>query len=561
MASTELNGRPTGGSEEKTYLGTIAKNFSKWGLQPLSGGQFEEKYQFASGVTIGDGNSMSWVSHETSVQAKLSLDWMPFSISASGDFKMAPVVFAGYGIVAPASSDQAAYDSYGNLSVKDKWVMVLKDIPQDVPNAKRFQLNLYARLQHKALVARQRGAVGLVVISDQPNALRFEGTNAEAGIPVLSVSRKLAESWLLASGKGLASWMSILDKGQTEAAELSGLSLAAKVKLQLQKSEAANVVGILKVPGAKSSLLIGAHGDHLGHGDRGDSLARADEKGQIHFGADDNASGVASVLELAHHFASQQKLGKLHLKQNLIFAVWTGEELGVLGSAAFVKRPNFPSIRAMINLDMVGRLRDQLMVQGTGSAKEWPQIFEELATRADLPVSLQSDPYLPTDSLSFYLKKIPAISLFTGSHLEYHSPRDRVETVNYEGLEKVALFASRLTEKLVTSDQKLTYEKVEGSRSPLEGRGFRLYLGTVPDYSQEGIKGVRISGTTKSSPAEKAGLLEGDVIVSLGGIKIDNIQDYVYCLQSMKANEKTPLKVVRQGKLLDLEIVPTLKGM
>ena len=316
----------------------------------------------------------------------------------------------------------------------------------------------------------------------------------------------------------------------------------------------------IKVPGATSTVMIGAHSDHLGEGQHGNSLAKESEKNQVHLGADDNASGVAAVMELAQHLSHQIRSGKLKAKTNYAFALWSAEELGILGSTHFINQYK-GNIKVYLNLDMVGRLREKLIVQGTGSSEQWNKLLEPIGLRSDVALTLQSDPYLPTDALAFYLKKIPSLSFFTGAHHEYHSPRDRPDLINYAGLLSVTKVVADVAETIGSQNPTLEYKKVEGRSSISEGRGFRLYLGTIPDYSQEGVKGVKISGTTKASPAEKAGLLEGDVIVQMGGTKIDNLQDYVYCLQSMKANEKTPVKVMRQGKLMDLEIVPALKGM
>lgn len=471
------------------------------------------------------------------------------------------MVFAGYGIVAPAAANQSAYDAFKDLDVKNRWVMALKDLPNAVTNERRFHLNLYARAQHKALVARQAGAAGLILISDakDPVKLHYEGSSGETGIPVIEISGAVAEQWLLATGKGLPAWRKQLDGGEVGGAIVPDLQVGVEVALEPERSEAINVIGQINVPGAKGTILVGAHGDHLGHGESGNSLAKGAEKGQVHFGADDNASGVAAVMELAQHFAAEIKSGRMRSNYNLAFGIWSAEELGVLGSAHFVKNYKGPKLVAYLNLDMVGRLRDQLSIQGVGSASEWTAMLEPLALRTGVPLGFQEDPYLPSDALAFYLKNVPSISFFTGTHLEYHSPRDRAETLNYEGLAQAAEVIG-LTVRTLAAAKPVTYRKVEGGRSPLGGRGFRLYLGTVPDYTQDGVKGVRISGTTKASPAEKAGLLEGDIIVQLGGTKIENIQDYVYCLQSMKANEKTMVKVMRQGRVVELEIIPALKG-
>lgn len=567
LASDTMKGRKTGSPEEQIYTQKISNFFERLKLQPWQGKQFTLPFEFTAGVNLGTKNSLS-VSVEGKVKTlTLEKDFTPLTFSKSGKFDPASVVFAGYGIVAPATEKQALYDSYKGISVQGKWVLAFRDIPEDISNEKRIHLNMYSRLHHKAMVAKQRGAVGLILVSG-PNSnsrqklirFRYDGSFAEAGLPVISLTDEVAEELLKSTKKNLKQWQSELDKGELIAGmELPQVNVSGEVELVPSKAKGINVVAKLEVPGAKGTILIGAHGDHLGFGDTGSSLARGDEQGQVHYGADDNASGVAALLELAQFFASDIKKNSHFYKYNLAFAVWSGEEIGILGSADFAKRYK-QDIFAYLNMDMVGRLRDKLLVQGVGSAKQWKNIFEEIASSSTTNLSLSDDPYLPTDSMAFYMQEVPAISFFTGSHTEYHTPRDRVETLNYPGIVETAGILHKTVAQLMQAGPKgLTYSKVESSRMNMEGRGFRIYLGTVPDYSQEGVKGVRITGTSKDSPAEKAGLKAGDVIVELAGTKIENIYDYTYCLQSIKANQNTSIKVLRAGRTEELSITPKQK--
>lgn len=571
MASKELDGRKTGSPQERQYSEKIAKLFSEFGLSPLTK-SWISPFEFTSQVELGIENEIFVESESNKDFPHLSVgkDYLPLSFSKTGRFVKAPLVFAGYGIVAAATEKESEFDSFKNVDVKGKWVLILRDIPENVPNTKRIHLNMFSRLQHKVLMAKQKGAVG-VLIASGPNSgsqqklmkLKFEGAMSEASLPVVSVTNELADLFLKPTGRSLKQWQDVLDTGEVQGTDIPKTQIQVLVDLKTLKSEGHNVLGKISVKGAKETIVIGAHGDHLGRGDVGSSLAKGDEQGQIHFGADDNASGVAGVLELAHYLATQHKLGKIKLQQNLVFAVWSGEEIGLLGSTNWVKNQKTEKISSYINMDMIGRYRDQLMVQGAGSAKEWRSFYEELARKTDLHINLQDDPYLPSDSMAFYLQGIPGIMFFTGSHAEYHSPRDVSGLINYDGEQKVLNLVEATIEKLaggITAKPfKLTYLKAESSRSPLEGRSFRVYLGTIPDYTQEGIKGVKISGTSKDSPAEKAGLKAGDVIVELSGLKIENLYDYVYGLQSLKARQPTPIKIQRSGKLEEFSITPMLK--
>ncbi len=584
LASENLKGRKTGSPEEKVYTQNIALLFSEMGLSSLPGDKkFISPFEFTSQVELGAKNTLQFeLAGEKSsekITALVGVDYIPLSMAKAGEFAKAPLAFGGYGIQAQATDKEAAYDSYKSLDVKGKWVLIFRDIPEGVSNGKRIQLNMFSRIQHKILVAKNNGALG-VLIATGPNStsqqrlmkLKYEGVSADAGLPVLSLSNELAEKIIKPTGRSLKQWQDILDQGEIQATDIAKTQVESQVDLQFIKSTGLNVLAKIQVKGATETVVIGAHGDHLGLGDMGSSLAKAQEQGQVHVGADDNASGVAGVLELAHYFSTQHRLGQIKLKKNLVFAVWSGEEIGLLGSSDWLKAQKSEKISSYLNMDMIGRLKagseEKLIVQGVGSAKEWKSLFEQLAPQTDLHLSLSEDPYLPTDSMAFYMKTIPTISFFTGAHAEYHTPRDRAELINAEGETRILNLMARVIEavggsRAATSNHtqgyKLTYQKVESSHSQLRGRSFRVYLGTIPDYTQEGIKGVKISGTSKDSPAEKAGLVAGDVIVELSGLKIENLYDYVYGLQSLKANQATVMKVQRQGHFEELKITPMLK--
>ncbi len=565
LASPELGGRPTGSDQEKEYTRRLAEAFQAMGLKPAVGKDFVVPFTFTSDVSLGEKNSLIFKSENREMSFKAGEDFVPLSFSKTGDFAFGTLAVAGYGITAPASESQSAYDSYKNLDVHGKWVLVFKDIPESIPNERRIHMNLYSRIQHKAMVAKNNGAIGLLVVNG-PNAfgrkltkLKFEGGNSETSIPVLSVSDKVAEELVKSSGKTLKQWQDANDRGDIVTGLVEKAAVRAQVQLNFKKSQGLNVIAKLTVPGAKSSVMIGGHGDHLGRGELGNSLARNEEQSAIHAGADDNASGVSAVMEIAQSLSSQAKSGQLKLKQNVLFAVWSGEEIGLLGSSNYLKERKDEKITSYLNMDMIGRLRGNLLVQGVGSAKEWRGMMEKEAAQTDLSLSQQDDPYVPTDGMAFYMQQIPSVTFFTGSHAEYHSPRDLPESLNYPGIVKIASLVEKMTVQLASHAKGLTYSKVESSQRKLEGRSFRIFLGTIPDYTQEGVKGVKISGTSKDSPAEKAGLQPGDVILELASTKIENLYDYVYCLQAMKANEPTIVKINRLGKIMDLKITPTLK--
>jgi Tol biopolymer transport system component len=569
LASDKMAGRKAGSAEEKIYTQKLADLFKSFGLVGgAADGSFFEKFDFTSGVKLGVANSLDFVGNFKK-SLKVGKDYNVLSFSKTGKFPEAPLVFIGYGIKSPATEKLPAYDSYKNADVHGKWVLVLKDIPEGVPQDFRHQLNTYSRLQNKVTVAKNEGAVGILFVDGSDEAkedlasLKFEGSLSDSSLAVLRLQQSSLKELLKSAGQDFKTLTKKLQQGEiSEPIVIPSAYLKAEVSLDFEKSQGINVLAKLPAKGAKRAVLIGAHGDHLGRGDSGNSLAHGDEKGAIHYGADDNASGVAGVMELAHFFAGKK------LSQDLYFAVWSGEEIGILGSSAFVKTWNqnhkvklADYFIANLNMDMIGRLQEKLYVQGAASGTAWAPLSEEISLRQNLPMVLQDDPYLPTDSMALYLGEIPAVNFFTGSHAEYHSPRDRAETLNYPGLEKVIKAVGAYAQALAESKSPtMKYVKVGGNpQSKLEGRTFRVYLGTIPDYTQEGVKGVRISGVSKGSPAEAAGLQEKDVITEFAGTKIENIYDYVYTLQSVKANVETGLRVQRGDQSKDLKITPKLK--
>jgi Tol biopolymer transport system component len=573
MASEAMNGRQAGSAEEKILTAKYAEAFRSWGLVGgAPDGSFFHRFEYTSAVRRGKNNTMQLVgSKEKSI--KIGEEAQPFSFSSNVETPEAPMIFAGYGIRAPANEKEPAYDSFQDLDVRGKWVLALRDLPEDVSPTRKHYLSTYSRLQHKVTVAREAGAIGLVIIEGltalketSATALRFEGSLSASSLPAWRVGGPWVEELFQQSKQNYVGVLKALNQGEMVSFPVPSIYLKAQADLISEKSTGINVIA--KLPSKRKNakaVLIGAHGDHLGRGESGSSLARGTELGGTHFGADDNASGVAAVLELAHVFSQSRKSP---LADDLLFAIWSAEEIGVLGSNAFVRdwakikrKPLKDTVSASLNMDMVGRLRDRLQVQGMASGDNWKRLAEEVSFRTGVSFSLTDDPYLPTDALSFYMAGLPSISFFTGSHSEYHTPKDTADTLNYAGLARVTATVGEFAKQLAASSISLVkYQQVKGNAaSKLEGRSFRIYLGTIPDYSQEGSKGVRISGVSKDSPAAMAGLKEKDVIVEFNGTKIENIYDYVYTLQAAKANEETVIKVRRGDSVEDLKITPKLK--
>jgi hypothetical protein len=493
-------------------------------------------------------------------------DFNPLSFTKNGQAE-GPVIFAGYGLVAPGKAG-TRYNSYEGLNVSNKIVLVLRYVPEDVDPKRRQELNRYAGLRYKALMARERGAKAILFATGpkSPNAgeligMSFDSSVAGSGIIAASVSSNLAQTLLSSAGKDLKTLQAGLDNENPHAeASLDLTNAVVKIATGVNfiKKTDHNILGYLPPSGNSTEyVVIGAHYDHLGYGEVG-AFERKGEEHQIHNGADDNASGVAAVLELAGSLAQEREKRPEQFKRGVLFAFWSGEEIGLIGSSHFVDRPAMPLSNAVayLNFDMVGRLREnKLTLQGIGSSSIWRKLIEKRNVSAGFNLVLQDDPYLPTDTTSFYPKHVPVLSFFTGSHEDYHRPTDKPATLNYEGLERISKMARGLVLDLAKAPDRPDYLKVAHMEITGARETLRAYLGSIPDYTAE-VAGVKLSGVRAGSPADKAGLKGGDVLVEFGAQKITNIYDYTYALDAAKIGQPVTIAVLRDGQRINLSVTP-----
>ena len=492
LASPEFGGRLTGTEGEQRAAAYLVEQLGALGAEPLPGeDDLMLDFEFTSGardtgstIRIETGSGASTFSDQTQIQA------LGFSDSTEVEGE---AVFAGYGIRVP-DSQEFGYDSYATLDVSGKIAVVLRYVPEDLEGEARAILNRYSGLRYKALTAREAGAVGLLVLTGprSPNAgetipMAFDTAAAGSGVAAASIGGDVAEALFSGTGRDLEEIQKSFDDGNPHNAgfPLPDVRVTLETAIERERGTARNVVAVL--PGSKAESLdkpwvvVGAHYDHLGRGRGGNSLARPDEKGAIHLGADDNASGTAAVL------AAARQLRELGHDRNVALAFWSGEELGLLGSADFVETAVIPAeqIAAYVNLDMVGRVRDnRLTVQAVGSSPDWTGLVEAANVPVGFDLGVQTDPYLPTDTLSFNNAGIPTVNLFSGSHEDYHRPTDTPDRINFDGLERVARFTALLTRRAANQAEPLEFVKVErtlqqgGSRDTV-----RAYTGTIPDYA------------------------------------------------------------------------------
>jgi len=574
LASQAFEGRLAGSDGERRAGDYIARELQRIGAKPLPGqSHFRLPFSFTAG-TKDVGSTVSLECHaERAASSCRSRTFRgeqavrALSFSDSGEVS-GPLVFAGYGIVVPNGSD-VGYDSYATLDVKDKVVLVLRYFPEDAEPKTKGMLARYADLRYKAMAARQRGAKALLVVAGprSPNAgetipMSFDSAIAGSGIVAASINTSVAEAIFGSLGdreKTLAATQEALDSANPHVAgfEIPSVRVVVKAAVRRETRTGGNIVGVLPATTDttgvdKPWVALGAHYDHLGRGDHGNSLATKDDAGRIHFGADDNASGSAAVLAIGERLAAGSR------KRHVLLQFWSGEEIGLIGSAAFVSKPPFAMDRlaAYLNFDMVGRMRDnKLTIQATGTSPSWARLLEQANVAAGFDLVLQQDPYQPTDVASFNQAGVPCLNFFTGSHADYHRPSDTAEKINIEDLDRIVEFAAAVATRVVGMETAPLFSKVEQKATGAGRAGVRVFTGTIPDYSSD-VKGLLLGGVIGGGPAEAAGLQKGDVVVELGGHTIANIYDYTYALDLLKVGTTVKVVYLRNGERKETSLTP-----
>lgn len=538
LASDELDGRRTGTKGANEAARYIVAEFERLGLEPapatnsrkinVKSARYLQTFPYIGQVELGKKNVLSVRSGET-LNLRVGEDWIPLGISANRTLDLTGVVFAGYGITAT----ELNHNDYNGTYSKNQVAVINKGTPDgDNPHGRFINAG---QLRFKVAAAQSAGVGALLIISSEDDLkndalakLHYDNAGL-AGIPVAVISKQAAEK--LANAKEV-----------TLTTDVVRVEVAAN-----------NVIGVLEGsdPVLKNeAIVIGAHYDHLGRGGEGSLAPRS---GEIHHGADDNASGTAGVLELARIFSAQRS----KLRRSLVFIAFSGEEEGLLGSNYYVNHPLVPLDKtvAMINMDMIGRMKDsKLSIGGVGTAKEWRQLIGSGDT---LALTLNEDGYGPSDHSSFYIKQIPVLFFWTGTHNDYHKPSDTFDKINYTDEARILKMVARIVRDIDAADQRLTYTKAKVD-SPRTG-GFRVYLGTIPNYA-DSSDGLLIDGVRDDSPAAKAGLKAGDKIVKIDNHDVKNVYDYTYALGEMKAGQEYVVEILRGSEKLTLKITPQARN-
>ncbi|HET7826401.1 MAG TPA: M20/M25/M40 family metallo-hydrolase [Anaeromyxobacter sp.] len=545
----EGRGIGTAGSAEAARF--IADRFREAGLEPAFDDGWLQRFDAPFRATLKEGNALA----VGGAALALGTDFVPLGFSDDGKVE-GELVFAGYGITAPDLS----YDDFAGLDVKGKIVLVAQDFPRERDAASPFRdprNYRYAEWRYKATNAREHGAVAVIGVRDAwaheaPDAVPpWRGqVSSRAGILAVQVtSAALSRAGI--DARGLAAPGEEDGKPHSRALAVNG---RVAVAVEHERAETANVAAIL--PGrdlalAGECVVVGAHYDHLGLG--GDASLAPEQLGTVHPGADDNASGVAAMLEIARAFAAEGPA-----RRTVLFAAFGGEELGLLGSAELVKhspaRCPVEKMQLMVNLDMVGRARDgKVYVDGADTAKALRAEVDEAASRRPrlpLHVAFGGGGYGPSDHTSFYAKGVPVLFLFTGAHADYHRPSDTAEKIDAGGLAAIATLATRLARDAADRGERLEVVRAPMPPPPERRgeRGYGTYLGAIPDFAERKEPGVALTGVRPGSPAERAGLAAGDVLVRLGGTKLLSLQDLAFALRSHRPGDEVEVEWQHGGE-------------
>jgi Peptidase family M28/PDZ domain/PA domain len=570
LADDAREGRMTGSPGADASAAFIAAHFKAWGLEGGGDGDsYLQHFPALMGVGYGEGNALAITGVKDLGPLALDRDFRPLAVSDNGTAQ-GGIVFAGYGITAP----DLGYDDYAGIDVTGKIVLVLRDEPQQNDSTSVFDGTIntpHATLDKKATNAAAHGAAALLVFTGPDNPGYAEDalvkpkwleTAGGGGLPALHVKAAVGEALLASRGIDVREWVRSVDRDLKPHSVGLGPDVTASltVAIETEKRQAENVVAMLpgKDPHA-GVIVVGAHYDHLGRG--GESSLAPNEIGQIHNGADDNASGTSCLIEVARVLS---KTGPY--RRPILFTAFSGEEEGMLGSRYLVEEdPPIPVdfMKAMLNMDMVGRPKNmKLIVGGVGTSPVFAPILDREGAGSPLTVVQQKGAFSPSDHHKFYLKKIPVLFFFSGLHEDYHKPSDDWDKIDREGITAAARLVASVTADLADLQEDLAFVRADddsGGQGASTVRGHGAWFGSIPDYGAE-VQGVRLSGVMPDSPAEKAGIREGDVVIEFGGREVKNIYHYTDAINAHKPGDTVEVVVLRDGQEVHVQVTLARRG-
>lgn len=556
LASGSLEGRLPGTEGDKNAADYIAQNLESYGVEPAGEDGYFQYFEVVTSTEAPVGENMLTVGEET---AELGKDFTPFSYSTNATVK-AELAFAGYGF--DIDLDSLQWNDYANIDVKGKWVLVLRNDPE-IRNPNSLYIP-FSGEKSKVVTAKEKGAAGILFVSgakvdrkDNLLELEIDQTESNLGLPAFNITRKFANKVLAANGTTIEE----LETGLTENMKANSFVTTTTVegtsKVVFHKTKTRNVIGVIE--GSDNSLkgeyvVVGAHFDHLGWG--GGASSRDPENKAIHYGADDNASGTSGLLEIA------DKLANADLKRSVLLIAFGAEEMGTIGSKYFTNNPTVAKdkIVAMVNLDMIGRLKDtnEITISGVGTSKEGEHLLKDLLVEKerDLFLSVEYNGFGPSDHANFYVEGIPVFFFNTGAHEDYHTPGDVIEKINFEGMLRVTEYAYDLTENLVNASTALVFQEAGPKGRAKNTRKGKVKLGIMPNFGKSTEDGLRVDGVTTGSAADRGGMKKGDVIVGIAGKEVHNIYEYMARMTKVRPGQTINVDIIREAnkKVLIIQI-------
>jgi Peptidase family M28/PA domain/PDZ domain len=561
LASDELEGRGVGTRGIDRAADYVREQFQSAGLKPtLPDGGYFQSFETPNGSELAEPNRLAvQASNGDGMTLKLQKDFAPLAISGEGVIN-APLAFAGYGISAP----KVNYDDFAGFDVAGKAVIIMSRGPRQSadPHAPADphaaigsrQMDLKQKISNAA----SHGAVAVLFVNgpqtgegDADKLMEF-GEQADfrvAKIPAVQITRATADALIQpALGKNLREMQSAIDSDmKPRSGNLEGRRCTGEITVRQKLAPVKNVLGVLEGTGphANETIVVGAHYDHLGYGEVGSMAPGARE---IHNGADDNASGTTGLIELARRLSRRGALPR-----RVLFAAFTAEERGLIGSDYYVKNPAVPLEQTvtMINLDMIGRLRnDKLIVEGVGTAQEFRPLVESLNRPFGFNLKPVASGLGPSDQTSFCLRKIPVLFYWTDYHPDYHKPSDDWDKISLDGIDRVVSLVEESVIALAAMEKRPAFVEVPMPASPAgDSGGERAYLGTIPAFGEE-VDGVMLSGVTTGAPADLAGIRGADVIVRIGELAVHNLQDMQTALETHRPGDRIKITVRRADILI-----------
>src|SRR5579864_497862 len=557
LTTPEMEGRGAGTKGLTRAEHFIEKRYKELGLQPAGVKGYAQPFTVITGAQLKSDNTFAVQARDGKKQLKINEEFVPFSFSSSGEVS-APLVFAGYG----ATADEFHYDDYAGVDVKDKIVVLIRYEPSGfVEKSEHHGLTQHSQLVTKAINARNHGAKAVIIVNgklgdgEEDLLTRFGSVSGpeNVGIVFAQVKNPVADTWFEAAGKSLKDVQDQINSTTKPASFEFPDTLRASLHIDIETTRATVSNVLAWLPGQSDNyVIIGAHYDHLGYGNF-DSLAPS-QIGQIHPGADDNGSGTAGVLELARLLAPQRG----QLKRSILFMNFAGEELGLLGSAEWVKEPTRPLAKAaaMINMDMIGRIKDdKVYIGGVGTGSTFKPVLEQAQKDTPFKIEYSAGGYSSSDHTSFIAKKIPVLFFFSGLHSDYHKPSDTWDKINAPSAARLLDMVGNIAVQLANADAPPAFQVVAEDKPPAGGGGggYGPYFGSIPDFGQT-ENGVKFSDVKPNSPAAKARLKAGDVLIQLGDKPMNNLYDFTDAVRRSKVGDVVDVKVLRDGQPINASV-------